>query len=192
MQHLIAAICLAGLALAEPLSAQGKSLILGDRLRVTLAEGVETIGTVTSLSQTGVTFSESEGGPSVHVNYSDMSLLELSLETTNHWKRGAMYGFLIGALPGAALGGAAANLCGLGPCNEPSTGEALGAMGAGAVIVGAPCMLLGMAIGATFEKETWETIPIPTMGGRLRISPMIDLASIGGGRRAVLGARIRF
>ena len=64
-------------------------------------------------------------------------------------------------------------------------------LGGGLLIAGAGG-LLGMAIGGAISWEEWEPLPIPSMGGALRIRPMIEVASSSDERRTVLGARIRF
>ena len=164
-------------------------LSMGDRVRVTL--GVDQMtGTVASMTQSGLVLDRSHGGP-LSVMYGEVGRLERSLGIRTHQGRGAATGFLIGAPTGALIGLWGANFC-LMSCPDPSTAEQLRAMAEGALLLGAPCGLLGMVIGALVKREEWEPVPIPSTTGRWRISPTMDVASIGGDRRAVLGVRVRF
>ncbi len=170
------------LSLAVPLF----GLADGDRVRVTL-EGDQTIGTVTSLNQSGFVLELSDGR-SLPVAYSDIGKLEQSLGTKNYAKRYGKRGLLIGAIPGSLLGLALVHVCIL--CEaDPTVSEQLGAMLGGGIMLGLPSGLVGLMIGAARDGEEWATLPI---GGRLRVSPMVQVASVPGGRYAVLGARIRF
>ena len=178
---LMSVMALTAMSLPAPLFGQS----VGERVRVTL-EGDKMTGTVALMNQSGFVLNQLDGRYR-SVMYSDIMRLERGLYIGDYRKRGAKIGFVIGAVPGALLGMAAS-----GFMTTPSTGEVLVGLGLGTLIFGAPSGLLGMGIGASMKKEKWETIPIPSMSGRLRISPMIDVASIGGNRRAVLGARIRF
>ena len=62
----------------------------------------------------------------------------------------------------------------------------------GVAVWGGGLGVTGLAIGAMIKSEKWEIARIPSTSGRLRISPMFDVASLGGNRRALLGARVRF
>ena len=171
---------------SDPLYGQS----VGERLRVTLEDSTIT-GTLASVSQSHFDFVLSDGG-SRSVMYSDVKLLERSLGTRTYKKRG----FLIGAIPGALLGGVVGlglvHLCPGLDCPDPSVGKQLGALVTGSIFMGAVSGLPGLVIGALVKREKWETMPTPSASEHLRISPVIEVASIGADRRVVVGTRIRF
>ena len=181
---LMSVMALTSMSFPSPLFGQS----VGERVRVTL-EGDKMIGSIASMNQSGFDLNLSEGG-SLSVMYSDIKRLERSLGTENYSKKERLTGGLAGGLVGLFLAA-------ITPCVDLYSCERSGEIiieGAskGAIFLGAPLGLIGMVSGALMKKEKWETIPTPSMSGRLRICPMIDVASIGGNRRAVVGARIRF
>ena len=191
---LMSVMALTSMSFPSPLFGQS----FGERVRVTL-EGDKMIGTIASMNQSGFDLNLSEGG-SLSVMYSDIKRLERSLGTENYSNKERLTGGLAGGLAGVLVGGLVGGLVGLelyldgleSYCCERSGEIIIEGASKGAIFLGAPLGLYVMVRGALMKKEKWETIPTPSMSGRLRISPMIDVASIGGNRRAVIGARIRF
>lgn len=181
------------LACAIPVAAMGFPAAVfgqnvGERTRVTTDDG-QFIGKITSEDETGIVLKPFRGKPRVVV-YSDIIRLERSVTIGNHWKRGAIIGLVPGAAAGALIGWWGANFTLFG--DPPSSDEERDAVLGAALLGGLSCGLIGSGVGALFKRTKWETIPIPTRSGRVRVSPLIDVVSINGSRRTVLGARIRF
>ena len=175
-------------AMSFPTALFGQSV--GDRVRV-VVEGDKMLGTVESMSQSSFDLKLAGDGSLRSVMYRDVERLERSAGTLTYKKRG----FLIGAIPGGVLGGlvgwGASSFC-PGLCETPSVGEQLTGMAVGSILFGVPTGLAGLVIGALVKGEKWDTIPTPSMSERLRISPVIKVASIGADRRVGLSTRIRF
>ena len=177
-------------AIAFPAPLFGQSV--GERVRVTPVASEPIIGILAAKNEGGIEILSATSMSRIHIKFDQIRQIERSLGTRTYKKRG----FLIGAIPGGIFGGLVGiGLAGWCPdlsCSEPSVGKQLAAMVVGSIFFGVPFGLAGLAIGSMVKGEKWKTIPTPSMSGRLRISPVIDVASIGGDRRAVLGARIRF
>ncbi len=194
MKHLQHVIILSSVVtltvMSSPVSLLAQSV--GDRVRVTTDDDKMT-GTINSVNDNGFLLYR-PGAGRLAMKFSDINLLERRIKSGSYWKSGGILGFAIGGTAGAFLGWFAANfditisLYG-SPSRDSEEGKSIIA---GIFIVGVSCGLLGSGIGALIKRHKWETIPIPSMRGRLRISPMFDVASIGGNRRTILGARIRF
>ena len=214
MRHPALAGCLTALVATAPLWAQGEEDELGlqvdpavwigagERVRVTV-QGVDTsdlgvaglrrlaahrrddqyvmTGSVVSVNESGFGLDPGDSKP-ISVRYKDLQRLERSLGRKNYSKEGLGLGLTPGLL--VLLLAAALNEEG----DEAGAKEVLG----GGLLIASAGGLLGMVIGAAISWEEWEPLPIPSMGGALRIRPMIEAASSSDERRAVLGARIRF
>ena len=185
LQRFIVVVVMALTAIASaPLYGQG----VGERLRVKTAEGGTMIGTVSSMSEDGFRLNLADGG-SRSVALSDIQKLERSLGTRTHKKRGFLIGVGVGVL--SAIGGMPEE------CADPSCNEGLApvgrAMETGEAIAAVPVFgLTGLVVGHFIKTERWETIPATSMSGRWQLRPMLNVASIGGDRRVLLGSRIHF
>ena len=192
MKHLQHVIILSSVVtltvMSSPVSLLAQSV--GDRVRVTTDDDKMT-GTINSVNDNGFLLYR-PGAGRLAMKFSDINLLERRIKSGSYWKSGGILGFAIGGTAGAFLGWAAANIDFSLINSSPTDSEERNSIIAGIFIVGVSCGLLGSGIGALIKRHKWETIPIPPMRGRLRISPMFDVASIGGNRRTILGARIRF
>ena len=192
MKHLQHVIILSSVVtltvMSSPVSLFGQSV--GDRVRVTTDDDKMT-GTINSVNDNGFLLYR-PGAGRLAMKFSDINLLERRIKSGSYWKSGGILGFAIGGTAGAFLGWFAANIDFSLINSSPTDSEERNSIIAGIFIVGVSCGLLGSGIGALIKRHKWETIPIPPMRGRLRISPMFDVASIGGNRRTILGARIRF
>ncbi|MDE3258691.1 MAG: hypothetical protein OYM47_12720 [Gemmatimonadota bacterium] len=175
------------MSLSSPGPAFGQSV--GDRVRVTLADD-ELIGSVVQVEDEG--FVLYRPGRERHtIEFNDISILERRTKSGSHWKFGGAVGFAVGGTAGGFLGWGAKridNNLSDTFSREDETGWTVAGVFLGGVTVG----LLGSGIGFLIKKHKWQAIPIPSVSGRLRISPMLDVASSASNRRAVLGARIRF
>lgn len=195
---LLSFIALAALNLPNALFAQK----VGDRLRVSLENRGTMIGTVTSRNADGFELKLSGSDNQTRsILYNNVQLLERSLGKRTYKKRGFLIGAGIGAIAGVIIGKASADVC-----SETTTVsdaftitiddgcEEFGALAGilGTAVYGTGLSLTGLIIGSLVKGEGWETLPNPSMSTRFQIAPMIDVASVGGKARTILGARIRF
>ncbi len=175
---------------------------LGDRLRVTLEKGGMMIGTIASRDVNGFKLKLSGSDNQTRsVLYNNVQKLERSLGKRTYKKRGVLIGAGIGAIAGVIIGKATADVCSetttvssdvitidIGGC------EGFGALAGflGATLYGTVFGLTGLVIGSVVKGEGWETLRNPSVSTHFQIAPMIDVASVGGKARTILGARIRF
>ena len=160
--------------LIPPASARGQQV--GERVRVTRAEGPALIGQVISLQEEGFHLYFGDRGVSLRVGYSDVLGVERSLGTRRHWGQGLAIGAGIGAI---LLSAAASSVDG----DAGFAGGAVGGLFGG---------LAGAAVGGLMvQRERWETVEWDLGGGK---TPGL-LASIRPGPNRqpglFLGGRIR-
>ncbi len=192
---LVALVSLVALAHTVPLSAQKRpKLTLGQRVRVTTAPAGATseVGTLVSLSRDtivlevlsrtkrlGFDWAVDTGRTAVPVAV--VTSLEVSVGRENR----AGTGFLIGAVAGALIGGAAlpaaASAIG-GGTTSTGLGEVAGGIALGALVGGG----VGALVGLTSERERWEPVPLEQLHG-VQIGLMH-----GPGGRLGLGASVTF
>ena len=141
-------------------------------------------GSVVSVNESGFGLDPGDSKPIsvISVRYKYLQRLERSLGRKNYSKTG----FWLGLSPSFLVFLLAAAL------DEEGDEEGAKAVLGGGLLIAGAGGLLGMAIGGAISWEEWEPLPIPSMGGALRIRPMIEVASSSDERRTVLGARIRF
>ncbi len=154
---------------------------VGERLRVKIISGITITGTVRSTSENSFDLILSGGGLRP-VPFGNILVLERSLGVKNRMKTG----FLIGAGTGTALG----VLNGL--TWGGATGFGFTVALTGTIIWGGGLGLIGGAIGYFIKTEQWESIPIPSVSSRLKVSPWVSWASVTGESRTMLGMRLQF
>jgi hypothetical protein len=171
------AVAIAGAATLA--AQQSPSLHGGDRVRVTLNTMPEQtiVGTVVRLlSDTLVLRAGMPTGTErtllvgrCPIGLGEITTLELSLGTSGHAGRGALYGLLAGVTVGAVAGGS------LG--NDPTESVADQALDGG-VAIGVIGAGVGALVGATFRSEHWQTLPLDSL--RMtpkRVGPEVAAAS---------------
>lgn len=190
MKHLQYFVVLASvvtlMVMSTPTSLFGQRV--GEQVRVTMADDKVT-GTIVQVNDQGFVL-EPPDRNRLTIEYNDISTLERRIKSGSHWKFGGAVGIAAGGTAGAIFGWALGgfNLFG----DPPSDSEKRNTAIAGFFVVGLPCGLLGSGIGSLVRKHKWEAIPVPSIGGRLHIEPMIEMAFLGGNMRTITGLRVRF
>ncbi len=168
---------------------------IGSRVRVTTMNGLM-IGTVENKGSDQFNLNL-EGGISRTVAFREIQVLELSLGKRSNAKKGFMIGAGAGVLAGVLYGLAVSDNC-------SDIADAFGGNDLGCKETGASTMVLaaaiwggvlglgGAGIGHRLKSESWEEVRVPTASRRFQVRPMVELASLNGNRRALLGARVRF
>lgn len=199
-QFIILMIVMALTAMSSPLLGQS----VGERLRVKTTDGSKLIGTVSSTTSNSFDLNLDKGGRK-SVKLGEIKKLEKSIGMQTNAKKGFIIGTAIGAAAvGLVFGAVASGTCEIAEgfasaldeeadCGGFAVGTALLGAGLGAIVPGMfPFGLIGSAIGKAKKTEKWQHIPSPRTSSRFQISPVLNLASIRGDRRALLGARIHF
>ena len=185
------------LLLTIGLMAGSQSLLaqeLGERVRVTVADGVVSTGQIWALTDDSIDLLLGDG-LSRSFAHADITMIERSLGRKRQWKKGLLYG---GGL-GAAVGVVKVLVSGYETC--PGGGLCLGgehrdadltsvlAFGIGFGAVGA---LYGGGVGALFRREQWETTPHANPIG-FALSPVIGIRpSRDGDLTSYWGLRVQF
>ena len=199
-QFIILMIVMALTVTSSPLLGQS----VGERLRVKTTDGSKLIGTVSSTTSNSFDLNLDSGGRK-SVKLGEIKKLEKSIGMQTNAKKGFIIGTAAGsALLGVSLGVLASSTCDVAEGLASAVDEEAdcGGFGVGAFAMGAvvgavlpgmfPFGLIGSAIGKAKKTEKWQHIPSPRTSSHFQISPVLNLASIRGDRRALLGARIHF
>ena len=167
------------LAGSEPLPAQD----VGDRVRVTVADGVGGTGQLLGMKEESIELLLS-GGPQSFLR-SEIVRLERSHGIKRQWKRGMVAG---GA--GGFVGGVVVML--LWYRSEGSDGALTGSLLGGALL-GASGAFYGGLIGLLTRREEWETVPHANPAGDFTLQPVVEVRpGVAGRSTTFLGIRVQF
>ncbi len=160
--------------LAPPASLEGQQV--GERVRVTRAEGPTLIGQVISLQEEGFHLYFGDRGVSLRVGYSDVLVVERSLGVRRHGR----LGLVIGAGIGATMLGIA--VYAHRDVENPPAAALIGGFLGG---------LAGAVGGLMVQTERWETVEWDLGGGMTPGLPASVRPGLNGQPGLFLGGRIR-
>lgn len=170
------ALALAGPALAADEPPPGPVLTPGQRVRFATLTQPRRTATVVETGTDAIVVSMAGGRQIVRVPLADVQHLEVSAGRRTY----ATEGGLLGAIPGAALGG----VVGTAMCYDEEDCPAATFAVMGAFVGGTLSGLVGAGVGALFQSEKWERVETPHV--QLQLGP----ASSRGG--VAVGLKVSF
>ncbi len=164
----------------EPLRAQN----VGDRVRVTIADGTDSTGQFRGMTEESIELFLSGGRRSFA--RSEIVRLERSQGIQRQWKRGMTRGGGGGFVVG--FGGMLLWYLVEGPDGD----DALSGSLFGGAVLGAAGAFWGGLAGLLIRREVWETIPLANPTG-VTLNPLVELRpGLAGRSRTFLGMSVQF